>query len=523
MTRGTIHARLEAAVESNSAQPAVIDGERSSAYVDLDESANRVAHALVDRGVGPGSRVGLYLDKSIEAVAAIYGVLKAGAAYVPLDPRAPTSRLGYIARNCELRCLISGRSKATRWLGLLHAGAGFDHLIVIDGGGELSAHVPDGASLCDAAELSEYPRSRPAGAGTNAADLAYILYTSGSTGEPKGVMLSHDNALAFVDWAVQAVGVHEDDRLSSHAPFHFDLSVFDLFAAATAGAPVVLVPHKALVFPAELANFITNMGITVWYSVPSALNMLGERGGVTSGDLATLRAVIFAGEVFPSRHLSRLMRLVPDAAFWNFYGPTETNVCTAYEVPEPPDPDGPDIPIGTPIDGVRAFVVGDNGAEVGRGEVGELLIAGPTVMQGYWADDVRTTTRLVVDPADGTQMVYRTGDLVAQEADGNFRFLGRRDNQIKSRGYRIELGEIETVLNGYVGVVECAVVAIPDDLVTNRIHAHVVVSSGTSTAELAALCSERLPAYMVPEHFEVVERLPRTSTGKIDRHALATP
>jgi acyl-coenzyme A synthetase/AMP-(fatty) acid ligase len=289
-----------------------------------------------------------------------------------------------------------------------------------------------------------------------------------------------------------------------------------------AGARVVLVPRTASVFPVELRKFIDRAAISVWYSVPSMLAMLAERGGLEPGALPSLRRVLFAGEVFPTPHLHRIMTALPHAEFWNLYGPTETNVCTAYRVPVAPAPDAPDIPIGSAIGGVDTIVVGDDGREVASGDVGELLVAGPTVKHGYWGDEEKTAPRLVVDPV-GTgdpRPWYRTGDLVAEEPDGNYRFLGRRDNQIKSRGYRIELGDIETALHTHAAVRECAAVAVPDSLVTNRIQAWVVADDGLDPKELATHLHERIPAYMVPEKFFLIDSLPRTSTGKVDRRGL---
>jgi L-proline---[L-prolyl-carrier protein] ligase len=519
MSPRLIHERLEEAAEFRSEHAAIVDGDRACSYGDLERRANQIAHALVGAGVSVGDRVGLYMEKSIEAVAAIYGVLKAGAAYVPLDLRAPSPRLGYIAQNCGLRCLVTGGSKATAWPAIAEQGGFFSHVIMVAPCPEGEANVPPHVQVLEVDDVATFPSARPAVPAHE--DLAYILYTSGSTGLPKGVALSHENALAFVDWAVKAVGVAADDRLSSHAPFHFDLSIFDLYAAATMGSTLVLVPPKASVLPLELGRFIHSMEISVWYSVPTILSMLVDRGGLKSGDLPSLRIVIFAGEVFPSHYLAGLMNLLPHAAFWNFYGPTETNVCTAYRVPEAPDPHGGDIPIGKPIDGVRTYVVTDEKTLTPPGHEGELLIGGATVMQGYWADEEKTAQKLVPDPLNQGQVVYRTGDLVTEQPDGNLRFLGRRDNQIKSRGYRIELGEIETVLHSHPGIIECAVEALPDNLITNRISAHVVVRDRTHPADLARFCGERLPHYMIPEHFELWETLPRTSTGKIDRQALA--
>jgi amino acid adenylation domain-containing protein len=514
-----IHELLEDAAASRGDHAAVVDGSRICSYSELERRANQIAHALLSVGVSAGDRVGLYLDKSVEAVAGIYGILKTGAAYVPLDLRAPSPRLGYIARNCGLRCLLTGGAKASRWPAIAADGGRFEHVILLtpQHAEEVDGH-PERVKVLGFDEVAGCSSRRPACPPNK--DLAYILYTSGSTGVPKGVMLSHENALAFVDWAVRAVGVTSDDRLSSHAPLHFDLSIFDLYAAAATASTLVLVPPQASVLPVELARFIRTAGITVWYSVPTVLSMLVDRGGLARGDFPRLRVVNFAGEVFPTRYLAGLMRLLPSATFWNFYGPTETNVCTAYHVPEPPDPDGGDIPIGKPIEGVRAYVMTDEGSYASLGQEGELLIGGPTVMQGYWADEEKTAQKLVPDPRDERRLVYRTGDLVAEQPDGNLRFLGRIDNQIKSRGYRIELGEIETVLHSHPGVIECAVAAVPDDLVTNRLLAHVVVCDGTSVADLARFCRDRLPSYMAPEHYRSWDTLPRTSTGKIDRQSL---
>lgn len=371
------------------------------------------------------------------------------------------------------------------------------------------------------ADLSA-PTAEPAGPEvplprTGPDDLAYVLYTSGSSGSPKGVTLTHGNGLAFVEWAAQELDLSAHDRLSSHAPLHFDLSIFDLYAAAYAGAAVVLVPVKALVFPVDLAQFIEDARVTVWYSVPSALTLLVRQGSLTAGCFPQLRVVLFAGEVFPAPALRSLMAGVPHARFVNLYGPTETNVCTWYDVTRPPSSDTP-VPIGRPIAGTTAVVVGDDGRLVAAGQSGELLISGPTVMRGYWGDPDRTARALVRNPAGAP--AYRTGDIVRRNADGELVFLGRRDHQVKTRGYRVELAEIEAALYRHPAVTECAVIAVPDELVTNRLVACLVLSAPAAPPGLARSCRDRLPRYMIPDRFEFFETLPRTSTDKIDRTAL---
>ena len=280
--------------------------------------------------------------------------------------------------------------------------------------------------------------------------------------------------------------VSADDRLSSHAPLHFDLSTFDLFAAALAGAPVVLVPPETSLFPAAVRRFIELNEITIWYSVPSILSMLAARGGLSPGDLPRLRRILFAGEVFPTKYLRRLMELLPHVRFANLYGPTETNVCTWYEVPTLPEEMTEAIPIGKAIAGVEVFAVTEAGA-VGRPRRGResstcrgrpsCRATGP-IRSGPRACSSRTRAE-----APAPQRAYRTGDLVQEMEDGNYRFLGRRDTQIKSRGYRVELGDVEAALYAHPAVDECAVVAVPDELVTNRIKAYVATRDAVSKAE----------------------------------------
>jgi acyl-coenzyme A synthetase/AMP-(fatty) acid ligase len=324
--------------------------------------------------------------------------------------------------------------------------------------------------------------------------------------------------LAFVEWAAGEVGVTPQDRLSSHAPFHFDLSTFDLFAAASAAATVVLVPRELSIFPVMLTSFIAEQAITVWYSVPSALTALVLRGELESTPLPMLRVVIFAGEVFPIKYLTRMMELVPHPRYLNFFGPTETNVCTWYEVPHGESP-AADVPIGRPLPGVDAAIVREDGTVAPEGELGELVIGGPTVMHGYWGDPERTARTLSFE---GGQRRYRTGDLVRRRSDGELVFAGRRDMQIKTRGYRVELGEIEAALNAIETVREAAVVAVPDDAITNRLRAFVVSSAPLTEAQLARLCRDRLPGHMIPDEFVLRAELPKSSTGKVDRRALQT-
>lgn len=528
---GMIHDLISAAARREGAGIAVVDGDRELTYAELDARSSDLAAAMTKHGVEPGDRVGLLLEKSVDAVIAIYGTLKAGAVYVPLDDQAPVRRLAYIARDAGIRCVVSSTAKAEVCRRMLAAGVPFQTIVGVgepereptadaatpsfdEGGPNAGQGRPRAKWLPWSAIESAPPGPAPVRVDPDA--LAYILYTSGSTGEPKGVMLSHANGMAFAAWAAEEVGIGPQDRLSSHAPLHFDLSTFDLFAAAVGAATVVLVPRELSIFPVMLARFIAEQSITVWYSVPSVLTALVLRGELERTPLPRLRTIIFAGEVFPIKYLARLMELLPSCRYLNFYGPTETNVCTWHEVARE-DVLADELPIGRPLPGVSASILREDGTPAPEGELGELTIGGPTVMHGYWGDPRRTALALKVE---GETRSYRTGDLVRRRPDGELLFAGRRDMQIKTRGYRVELGEIEAALNAIDVVVEAAVVAVPDETITNRLKAFVVTSEPIAAGQLAGLCRDRLPAHMIPDEVEFRSELPKSSTGKVDRRAL---
>lgn len=507
-------------------------------YGELEMRSNQMANMLLKLGVVRGDRVGIYLDKSIEAVITIFAILKAGGVYVPLDPYAPITRIAFIVQNCQIKTLVSTKQK----IGALRSKTNLPSLqrvILVDENrqdqdqNQAKATLPRREQVPKVVTWSEVlqcSKSQPPNPALIEQDLAYILYTSGSTGTPKGVMISHRASLTFVNWAYNTFQVRPEDRVSSHAPFHFDLSIFDLFTTIKAGGTVILLPAVLSVFPINLANFIAKQKISIWYSVPSALTRLVLYGKIERYKLPHLRTVLFAGEVFPIKHLRQLMEKIPHARYYNLYGPTETNVCTYYEVP-PLEPERVEpLPIGKACANSDVFVLNEQNEPLAPGEVGELCVRGPSLMTGYWGlpeKSAQVRHPYVRYPALGAEMIYHTGDLVKQAPDGNYLYLGRRDNMIKSRGYRIELGEIESVLYSHPAVEEAAVIAIPDDEIGNRIKAVIVThdkeKTGTDTGTLRNLqsfCAQQLPKYMIPHSFEFRPTLPKTSTGKVDKTQL---
>jgi amino acid adenylation domain-containing protein len=511
-------------------RPAVATESCLLTYRELDQLSNKVARALLRLGTAPGDRVAVLAPKSAASVIAIYGVLKAGACYVPLDPKAPAERLSYVVRDSGAAVIVADDARTPEAVALAGGVSKHKGVVVVSPvdprpGDEPAIAPAEGTTIVTWAAVtseSEEPLTEELAIET---DLAYILYTSGSTGTPKGVMISHRNSLAFVEWAATAAGLTEDDRVCSPAPLHFDLSVFDIFSSCQAAACLAILPEGAATFPISIVRWLERERISVWYSVPSVLTLLACFGGLRDSDLSRLRTVIFAGEVFPPKYLSRLMTELPHPRYLNWYGPTETNVITAFEVPVGGADAGP-VPIGRACANTEVFAVTNEGRRVARpGEEGELYVRGPTLMRGYWGQPAKSREALVQNPyqAGYDELVYRTGDLVTLDATENYVYVGRRDSMVKIRGYRVELGEVEAALYRHPAVREAAVTPVPDELLGSRLRA-VVTADGSSSLtreDMLDHCRQWLPGYMVPDIVEFREALPRTSTGKIDRAGLA--
>lgn len=496
--------------------PAVEESKNSITYRELSELSDRVSRRLCEQGVKAKDRVGIYLHKSIDSVASIFGILKAGATYVPVDPLAPASRNAFIFNNCEVKTVIVEEAFAGDLAAEMKKLGDVPPYIAIAGTG-------GGQPLDAALGRGEARRSAvaPCDSSRSPDDLGYILYTSGSTGKPKGVMLSHRNGTSFVDWCSEALDPQASDRFSSHAPFHFDLSILDIYVPIKHGATLVLISEEVGKDPARLAAYAAEKRISVWYSTPSILSLLAQYGDLANRDFSAMRIIHFAGEVFPVKHLRALQALLPGRRYFNLYGPTETNVCTFFEVPsQTPEERTEPFPIGKVCSHLHGKVVDENQQVVGRGDEGELCIDGPGVMQGYWNLPEQSAKAFLSDSSDGRW--YKTGDLVVEDENGDYIYRGRRDRMIKKRGYRVELGEIESCLYRHPAIKEAAAIAISDEENGVRVKAYLSTHDGSrpSMIALKQFCSERLPPYMVPDLFGFQPSLPKTSTDKVDYQRL---
>ncbi len=505
-------------------RPAVaLPGDPALTYSELERESARIAAALVTLGVRRGDRVGLAVPKSTQAVVGLWGVLRAGAAYVPIDSASPPRRAAFIAANCEMAAILtSGELRETAEA--IHETVPGIRIVQVHGE-ELSglAQKPEDVLAASGGDGVRFPNP-------NVRDLAYILYTSGSTGEPKGVMVSHGAALSFVEWGAWRFGVRPEDVLSNHAPLHFDLSTFDFFAAALTGAKVVVLDEETVRFPIAAAAVLESQKITVWYSVPGALRWMLRRGRLAQRDLRHLRTVLFAGESYPAEELHALQDALPAVSLFNLFGPTETNVCTYWPVPPRGSWSFSSIPIGFDCENCEGVVVDRDLKPVADGTPGELLVRGGTLMEGYWGDSERTAASFVPDFLHPhlNDRLYRTGDIVSRQLDGSYALHGRADQMVKIRGYRVEPGEIEIALHRAAGVVEAAVIAVErqgsDGPETELVAFVVADGEAAQSAEGEALLKRRLaqslPKYMVPAELRWIDRLPTTSSGKVDRQAL---
>ena len=478
--------------------------DRSVSYAELRQEVLEIRDWLFRSSCRPGDRIAICLPKSTATVEVILGVLAAGATYVPLSHRLSTEELRRTLCDLRPRMLIGDRSVAEALRDAPEALPPAMSVATLGGGG-----------LALGLEVVGATPGVPFTASADSEGVAVILYTSGSTGEPKGIMLTHQNVASFVDWAAQKFEVSDADQTISNAPLHFDLSIFDLFCTLSRRGTVHLLDESTARFPGAVRAFIEARKISIWYSVPTALMQLQEREALRG--IQSLRLILFAGEVFPLPVLRRLMNSLPRPEYVNLYGPTETNVCTYYRVPSHPALDLETLPIGRPCEHLEVCVRDEAGTEMRIGETGEICVTGPAVMRGYWGQDEATRGCRLPDRKDS----YRSGDFGYVRADGNLIFVGRRDQQVKVRGHRIELLAFEAVLQAHPGVREAVALVVPNDAAGGSLAAFIVPRQRpTEIAEIRKFVGARLPPHYQPDHIGWLDAMPRTSNGKCDRALL---
>ncbi|MFS8069698.1 MAG: non-ribosomal peptide synthetase, partial [Byssovorax sp.] len=487
------HHLVEAQVDAAPDAVALACEGRELTYRELDRRGNQLARYLQRRGAGPGVRVGISTDRSIDMVVAALAVLKAGAAYVPLDPTYPKDRLAFIAADAGLRILLTQASLAGEIEGITATSV------------RLDADGPAIAAESDARLDGEVsPES-----------IAYVLYTSGSTGQPKGVRIPHRALANFLTTMRAEPGLTASDRLLAVTSLSFDIAGLELFLPLVSGGRVEIAGRAAVVDGAKLAALLAAKGITVMQATPSTWRLLLDAGWQG----APIQALV-GGEAVPRELVDRLAPRV--ASVWNMYGPTETTIWSCIQRLHA---GGGPVPIGRPIGNTQVYVLDSALQPVPVGVPGELHIGGDGVALGYLDRPELTAQRFIASPFVAGATLYKTGDLCRFRPDGALEFLGRLDFQVKLRGYRIELGEIEAALAQHPSVAEAVTVVREDVPGDKRLVAYLVTRQDlpVDQADLRAFVGEKLPGYMVPTAYVILAAMPLTPNGKVDRHALPAP
>ncbi|HEV7367751.1 non-ribosomal peptide synthetase [Arenibaculum sp.] len=489
-----VHELFEAQVRRNPAMTAVVHGERSLSYGELNARANRVAHRLLALGVKPDDRVAVCVERSPEMVVGLLGILKAGGAYVPLDLAHPAERLAYVLRDCApVAALTHGPARA-----VLEAAMG-----------GLAARPP----VVEVEEEGRGPDADPQVAGLGSRNLAYVIYTSGSTGAPKGVMVEHGSLVNRLSSTAGRLGVGPDDVFAAIAPISFDISCLELWLPLAWGFRTAIADRPTAVDGEALGDFLDRSGASIVQATPGTWRLLARGGGRRKRPFKAL----CGGEALPGDVRDYLLAASTEA--WNVYGPTETTVWSTEARIE-----ASDLPldhVGRPVANTRVYLLDAAMEPVPVGVAGEICIGGPCVARGYQSRPELTAERFVASPFVDGDRLYRTGDLGRWLPDGNIEFLGRNDFQVKIRGFRIELGEIEARLLEHPGVREAVVLAREDQPGDTRL-----VAYHAGTAEPSSLrehLASVLPDYMVPAAYVRLDALPLTPNGKVDRKALPAP
>ncbi len=515
---------ITAQAQAHPEATAVVFKDTRLTYGALEEASNKLGHLLKDAGCRRGDRVGLLMPKMPAAIVAMLGVLKADAIYVPMDPASPAERQARVLEISDCRCILAA-GPVEQGLRETLAVATLQQRPII---GWLDEDLPpptDPAPAFSLRDLAAFSATSPATA-NRGDDVAHILFTSGSTGLPKGVMISHGAVVHLIAWARAYFGIIRTDRASQHPPLRFDVSTFDIFGTLWSGAELHLVPAELNLLPHKLAQFIRDARLTQWFSVPSVLNMMANFDVLLQDDFPDLRRVLFAGEAIPTPTVIHWMRRLPHVRFTNLYGPTETTIVSSYyTLPRCPADEREPIPIGVACDGEELLVLDEQLQPVVPGRIGDLYIRGAGLSPGYWRDPEKTHRVFLPYPGatDPGDRIYRTGDLARCTTDGLFHFVGRADTQIKSRGYRIELGEIEAALHSVSDLRESAVLAIKSEGFEGWLICCAYVAApgkNISVVNLRKQLARLVPGYMIPARWMCLDALPKNDNGKIDRPLL---
>ncbi len=487
-------------------------------YREIDARSNALAHTLIRSGVRRGDRVVVFADNTAETAIAFWAVLKANAIVSVVNPLTKADKLAYVLNDCRAAALISDAHLAPAITDAVRQTSHLHTLIVSGDVGATALADLDGPTLMTwAAALEGGDRSTPPPRGCIDLDLAAIVYTSGSTGEPKGVMLTHRNMLTAAASISTYLEIQGDDVILCVLPLAFDYGLYQMIMAFRAGARLVL--ERSFTYPAQVLHVVVDEEVTGFPGVPTIFAIMAGLKNLGDYDFSRVRFVTNTAAALPEKHIEMLKVWFPRAKIFSMYGLTECKRCTYLP---PADIERKPTSVGIAIPNTELWIVDEHDNRVPPGEVGELVIRGATVMKGYWEKPAATAKRLRPGPVPGEQVLY-TGDYCRLDEDGYLYFVGRMDDIIKSRGEKVAPREIEMVLTNVPGVKEVAVIGVDDDVLGQAAKAFVVLDEGASLTEreLRRECQQRLESYMVPKYIELIDHLPTTTSGKISKTGLS--
>ncbi len=505
---------LEDSAAARPGKTALIAGGQGYTYAEIDRMATNLAAALVSEGFGRGERAAVFFDNTVEAVASLFAVLKAGGVFLMINPTMKAEKLSFILNNCRASAMLG---PAQRYAIIKEAASGAAHLKKVFLAGKISGQpLP---ALC-ALSYDEAVSSRAELPGALKQDkdgLAMIIYTSGSTGSPKGVMMAHSNMTAAAASITTYLENTAEDIILNTLPISFDYGLYQVLMAFKMGATVVL--EKSFMYPYRIIETLLKEKVTGFPIVPTMSSILLEMDDLRKMRFPDLRYISNTAAALPPSHINKLREFFPGARLYSMYGLTE---CKRVSYLPPEELDRRPGSVGKAMPGTEAYIVGEDGEKAAPGEIGELVVSGPHVMRGYWEMPEETAARLKPGARPGELVLY-TGDLFRSDGDGFLYFVGRKDDIIKSRGEKVSPKEIENVLYSIDGVVESAVIGVPDPVLGQAIKAIIVKREGSEMTEKDVLraCSARLEDHMVPKHVEFALSLPKTDTGKIRKAGLS--
>ena len=508
-----LHNQFEASAEKTPDKDALVVEGRRYTYAEIDALSRRLAATLQRRGVKRGDRVALFLPNSAEMVVGIYAALRVGAIFMPISPQTKQAKLLYILQDSTPRCVITDARLAQAWEELIPQVG--DILTTIVCGPDLE-DPSRGSRLLSFAAATASDNGSPIYPGTIDQDLAAIIYTSGSTGDPKGVMLSHHNMISAANSISTYLGLRHDDVILCALPLSFDYGLYQVLMGFKQGARVVV--EQSFAFPVKVLEVMARERTTVFPGVPTMFSMLMALGNLSQFDLGSLRMITNTAAALSERHIRELRAFFPKATLFSMYGLTE---CKRVSYLPPDQLDVRPGSIGKGMPNEEVYLVDDNGERLPPGSVGELVVRGSNVMRGYWRKPEETAQCLKPGPYPG-ETVLHTGDLFRMDEEGYLYFLGRKDDIIKSRGEKVAPKEVENALYSLDGVLDAAVIGVPDPLLGEAVKAFVVLKPGFAYTERDVIkhCLASLESFMAPKFVEFVPSLPKTGTGKIDKKPL---